>query len=186
MNTKTLTISAFVVGLVVLASALLFGPFLGLGAISSDIPSVTVDTQRNYEFFASTTAPSTVATTTSATSTNIVAFFDTAGRKDNGYFVIAGAEEVTFYFSRGGATSANTGVSRFEVEVSDDGTNWYDFNKLVLNDVSGTGTTTASIVAATSTTIASMDLSNHAFYAVRCIVVETTDGEHRCRATAEF
>lgn len=173
-------------GLAVLV-ALFSYPVMSLaGLITLDAPAVTANTFRTYEFFASSTAPSTVATTTSATSTDITSYFDSSGRLDNGYFVIAGAKEVTFYFSRGGATNPNTGTSRFEVEVSPDGSNWYDFNRLILNDVTGTGTTSVSIVAATSTTIAGMDLTKNSYYAVRCIVVEITDGEHRCRASAEY
>src|SRR5262245_10072309 len=63
------------------------------------------------------------ATTTNATSTN------GAG----GYFKIAGAKNVELYFSRGGATGPNTGSSRFSIQVSPDGSSWYDYNDLLVN-----------------------------------------------------
>lgn len=159
------------------------------GVVSSEIPT-NQDTVVNYEFFASSTAPTTVATTTSATSTNIRPYFDSNGRYDDGSVSLVGAEKATFYFSRGGATSANTGTSTFSIEVSPDGSNWYDFNKLVQNRATSTANITildsVAIEAATSTTIVSLDLRYDAFVKARCIVVETIDGEHRCRATVEY
>lgn len=125
-------------------------------------------------------APKTLlnATTTSAYSTDISA--------GGGYAVIAGAKKVEFYFTRGGATGPNTGKSVFSVEVTPDGANWYSFNKLVGSDVSATATSTVSIVAATSTVTVGMNIDHDAFYAARCRVVETTDGEHTCKVQVEF
>lgn len=126
-----------------------------------------------------------VATTTSATSTDI----KTGVATTTGFIKTAGAKRVNFYFGRGGATSANTGSSRFRVQVTPDGDNWYDFNKLVQNVATSTTPTTldaVTITAATSTVIVSLDLRTDAFYAARCIVLETTDGEHTCKATAEY
>jgi hypothetical protein len=127
------------------------------------------------------TYPFFTATTTNATSTNVTT--------DTGYFRIAGARNVEFYFSRGGATGPNNGSSQFRVQVTPNGTNWYDYNQLLVNSVTAgavvpplVGTTTIS--AATSTVIARM--SALGFYGVRCIVLETTDGDHTCSATAEF
>jgi len=139
-------------------------------ATTLKLPTQTAYTYQNFSFFS--------ATTTSATSTTLT--------DGGGYFQIAGAKHVTFYMSRGGSTGANTGRSRFEVEVTPDGTNWYDYNKLIQNDAAQTGTTTVTISAATSTTITTMDVLKDTFYAVRCIVVETTDGDHTCTATADF
>lgn len=132
----------------------------------------------DYTFFS--------ATTTSATSTNIVAAFDAAGRLDTGAVDTRGAESATFYFSRGGSTGANTGLTVFSVEGTPDGTNWYDVNRLITNDVTGTATSTYTINAATSTAITSVDLTQHNFKQLRCIALETTDGDHTCRATISW
>ncbi len=160
--------------------------------ISNDTPSVTAGTYRTYEFFVASTTPfAKQATTTTATSTNIVPFTDTAGRIDNGYFVIAGAKKVTLYFGRGGATGPNAGSTLYKVQVSPDGVTWNDYNKLISNTANTNAQTltrvsSSTISAATSTTVVSLDVENDSFYAVRCIVVETTDGEHTCSAGAEY
>lgn len=161
--------------------------------ISADSPAIT-DRVVSYKFFASSTpnaAPTNFATTTSATSTDIASWIDDAGRLDNGAFNITGAKAVTWYFSRGGATGPNTGTSTFRVEVSDNGTNWYRYYKLVSNVTNSnsqnlTRVETVAIEAATSTTITGMDLTNDSFKFVRCIVAETIDGDHSCRATARY
>lgn len=159
-------------------------------AITGDTATVTENTFRTYQFFASTTNPSTLATTTSATSTNIVPFFDTQGRYDKGYMVIAGAKNVEMYFSRGDLSGqGNTGSTLYKVQVTGSMTpsesDWYDFSKLV-QATSTTVQASASIGAATSTLRYGMNLDYTAPYAVRCIVVETTDGEHGCSASATF
>lgn len=162
-----------------------------LSAQTSDTPNVTENSYRLYEFFASTTAPTTVATTTDATSTSITPFMTTDGIYDAGWFKVAGAKEVTLFFSRGGATSANTGTSTFKVQVTADGTNWFDYNGL--SDATTTVTSADDffktysdvvIEAATSTKI--MKMAEKGWLGIRCIVLETIDGEHRCRAAAEF
>lgn len=111
------------------------------------------------------------AATTSATST--------------GTLRIAGAKKVNAYFSRayGGG---NSGSSLFTIEVTPDGDNWYAFNKLLGSDVSSTATSSVTIAAATTTVMVAMDLDHDAFYALRCKVVETTDGTHTCAVTAEY
>lgn len=138
---------------------------------SFTVPTQTPNTYQNFTFLS--------ATTTTATSTNL-----TGG---GGYFPIAGAKKVTMYFSRGGVVQPNTGSTLFKIEVTPDGTNWYPYNVLTQNSATTTYpavVSTISISAATSTTITQMrDLG---FYAIRCIVVETTDGEHTCKASAEF
>ena len=157
------------------------------GEVSKDIQTPTAVYQ-NYNFFASTTGQTNYATTTSATSTDITPYWTTDGRKDSGYLLIAGAEKVTFYFQRGDTTGqGNTGTSTFKVQVSNDGTNWYDWNLLVTATTS-TATTLASvsIEAATSTIPASLNLDYATPYAVRCIVIETIDGEHSCKATVSY
>lgn len=159
---------------VTISSVVIFTANLAYGKITRDITTQPAGRFQDHSFFQ--------ATTTTATSTNLSVPAD-------GAFRIAGAKKVTFYFSRGGTTGANTGTSRFELEVSPDGTNWYDFNRMMVDNTATstawTSTSTA-ITAATSTVIVSMDLFRNTFYAVRCIVYETTDGEHTCKATAEF
>ncbi len=171
---------------------LLFNVHASNAAITTDAPTVTTNTYRTYQFFASTTVPTTLATSTvgQATSTNINSFIDTSGRVDNGYMVIAGAKKVQLYFSRGGITHANTGNTVFTMQESPDGTNWYNISRLV-NATSTTVTNAieTSIVtlgAATSTVPYSLDLSNDTFYAIRCIITNTTDGEAGCQAYATF
>jgi len=129
----------------------------------------------SYTFFS--------ATTTSATSTNIIASFDADGRLDDGSVDVRGAESATFYFSRGGATGANTGATKFEVEGSPDGVTYYDIGRLIQTDVSGTATSSVTITAATSTVPVSVDLTQHNFKRLRCQAIETTDGDHTCTAT---
>lgn len=145
----------------------------------------------NYSFFASSTpgaTPTVFATSTSATSTNIASWIDADGRVDNGYMVVAGAKKVNFFFSRAWG-GGNSGSSQFFVEVSPDGSTWVPYNKLISN-VTNTNAQTltrvgsVTISAATSTTMVSLD--DDAIYAVRCIVVETTDGSHTCSASASF
>lgn len=182
-------------------AALILG-FLGygvaFGTITHDSPNITPETYRTYSFFASTTITdfnTLVATTTSATSTNIAPFTDTnTGNIDNGYFVIKGAKDVNLFFGRGEQLlNGNTGTSTFNIQVSPDGTNWFDYNNLQPVSTSSvfassnqldTRVGTSTIRASTSTDIFRMDLLG--WYAIRCIVVETTDGTHSCKAAATW
>ncbi len=163
-----------------------------LGTITDDLVSSEAGRFKSYEFFASTTPSGGTlqATTTSATSTNIIPSFDSNGRYDSGYFVIAGAKKVSFFFGRGDTLgNGNSGSSVFSVEVSPNGTDWYGWKRLNQNVATSTNewqVENISVAAGTSTTLTGMDIRNHSPYAVRCIVVETTDGEHRCRATANW
>lgn len=128
------------------------------------------------------------ATTTSATST------DDTSLNGYGYAVITGSKKVTALFTHGGVATTSSGGETYRLQVSPDGTNWYDYNDLRLNTVTPgnsvlahVGTTTISV--ATSTTIAVMQ--SLGFYAVRCLEVETSpllgvDGEHTCKIYAEF
>lgn len=173
-----------------LALGLLAAFILGISSVYANVTQnnpVPRDTFQEYTFFATSTDQTSFATSTSATSTSIDPWFDSNGRKDNGYFVVQGAEAVTFLFSRGDTTGeGNTGSSKFEVEVSEDGETWHDFERLYLTDISKTATSTVWITAATSTVIANMDIADGAFYAVRCVIEEVTDGEHSCKATARW
>lgn len=182
-NTTKILAAVIVLVAVVVFMFLRSGGDPTLGARTSDIITPT-DSFRNYTFLN--------ATSTSATSTNIDASTGSFGEIDRGYMVVAGAEEVTMYFSRGDASgNGNSGSSSFSVEVSPDGSTWNDYNKLISN-VTNTNSQTktrvasVSIAAGTSTTIGALDLSDDAIYAIRCIAVETTDGEHTCKASAKF
>lgn len=153
-------------------------------------PTVTRDTTQYFNFFASTTGQTNFATTTTATSTSIIPYFDSNGRLDNGYFVIAGAKKVTIYVSRGDTSGqGNTGTSTFNLQITSKAnptsSDWFNFSKLV-QATSTTEQPTAAIAAATSTLRYGMDIDYDSVYAVRCIVVETTDGEHSCAAMATF
>lgn len=156
---------------IMLAFAVLVGPSVTGAATTFTVPTKPAGTFQYYTFF--------TATTTTATSTNTT--------DGSGYMVVAGAKRVDMYFSRGDTTGqGNVGVSKFRIQVSPDGVNFFDFSRLIGSDVSATATTSISIGAATSTTFSAMDLRTDAFYAIRCIVNETTDGEHTCKASAEF
>jgi len=149
-----------------------------------------------YEFFASTSpiaglvSSTIIATTTTATSTNITSFYDaTYGRLVDGSFDITGAKKVTLYFSRGGAVQPNTGATVYKIQTTKDGSVWNDFNQFVQStstSITSAVQPTATISAATSTVIYGMDLDYTGYKAIRCIVVETTDGEHSCAASAQF
>lgn len=137
---------------------------------------------QNFNFFPGPGNVANNATTTTATSTNL-----TGG---GGYFKIAGAKNVVLYFSRGDTTGqGNAGSSQFRIQVTPDGTNWYDYNHLASSSPFGqvsilplVGTTTLS----TGTSTQMYRMHDLGFYGVRCIVIETTDGEHSCKASAEF
>lgn len=158
------------------------------GYVETEAPG-SADYFREYNFFASSTDPTAISTTTTATSTNVFTRFDSSGRIDDGAFNIAGAKEVIIYFQRGDTSGqGNSGSSRFRIQVSPDGSTWLDYNSL--RQVMATSTTATNrigsftISAASSTDMFLMDAS--AFLKIRCIVVETTDGEHSCAATARF
>ncbi len=195
-------------GYVWLCVALLFSAFLlieaktAFGNISSVQPGSAANYGRyvSYNFFATSTNQEVVngnpyyATTTNATSTNIVVWQDGNGRLDTGALNIAGAKTVTFYFHRGDTTGVgNTGSTAFQVQVSPDGTNWYYWGQW-LENASTTSTFTPltnakssfTIPAGTSTLSESMNLTNNAFQSARCIAVKTTDGEASCSATVSY
>jgi|SRR3990167_1325037 len=198
------------------------------GVVSKEAP-ISEGTFRHFNFFASSTAQAltgnfatSTATTTGniftnmlvntnwgATSTNMTAYFDSNGTRDNGAFVIAGAKKVTMYLKRGDTSGrGNTGTTTFRVQVSPNGTDWYQFNKLVSAAAVSTGdaaaTTVGSVTSglsltadnpATSTAIYSLNLGDDTFFALRCIINATStsgggnilpDGEHSCAASAEF
>lgn len=148
-------------------------------------PVTQVEAARNFE--APTNQPNRIVnysffsgTTTSATSTNTT--------DGGGSFLIAGAKYVNLYFSRafGGG---NSGSTQFRIQVTPNGTDWYDYNALILDGITPGNVDraivgTSTISAATTTIRAKME--DLGFYAIRCIALETTDGSHTCAAEAEF
>lgn len=147
---------------------------------------------RYVQMFASSTNIAIIATSTvaQATSTNITAYADSSGRIDNGSVFVAGAKKVEIYLSRGGITHANTGNTVFQIQGSPDGTNWFYINKLVQSTSTtisnATEVGTWQITAATSTVNMALDLTTDSYYAIRCIVTNTTDGEAGCAAGVTY
>ena len=116
---------------IIIGTALLFRePSTAKGALSTDVPSL-VNNYRVYDLFASTTAETTLATTTSGNSTGITAYADSSGRIIDGTADLRGAKKVTLYFSQGGLTHANTGTSTFSVQTSRNGSDWNTNNMLI-------------------------------------------------------
>lgn len=181
---------------ILFAVLLIVGIFAALlphasGSISVDT-SAAVNTYKVYELFASTTAETTIATTTTATSTNINQYSDSRGRIVTGVADLRGAKKVTFYFTRGGITHANTGTSTFNVQTTRDGVNWDNYNMLVPNAATSTIVTKFSSVQlpasgppATTTAIYFMD-SFGGFFGARCVAVLQVDGEQSCSAAVQY
>jgi hypothetical protein len=176
-----------------------FTPDRAFGHTTIEQPS-QVGKFETYQFFATSTSQLSVggspfyATTSTATSTNIYPYFDSSGTYDPGFMVIAGAKRVTFYFSRGDRIgTGNSGSTNYRVQVSPTCSpieaDWMYFNKLVQNIATSTDTfelNNVTVAAGTSTTIASMDLRFDTFCAARVTAVETTDGDHSVKASADF
>ena len=170
---------------------------IGIGIYNEAKAYITLDTStltvqyRIVDFFATSTNQGPgIATSTSATSTDISGYFDTSGRYDNGIAYIGGAKKVTLYFGRSQFGGINTGTSTFRIQVTPDGSNWYDYNKLIQNIATSTTNvtpvTSVTISAATSTTITSMDLVYDNFYGIRCIETIAGNGQNTCRATIAY
>lgn len=101
-------------------------------------------------------------------------------------FIVAGARKITLYFKR---SNHAAGVSTFDVDVSPDGDNYLDYNKLITN-VANTNVQTpvraASVVlSADGMAMATIDEAD-AIYSIKVNVVETTDGTHECWAVVEY
>src|SRR3990167_8349273 len=154
---------------------------------------------RNYTFFATSTTQVSFATTTTAaqayaTSTSITQWTDSNSRVDKGFFVIAGAKKVELYVARQAtSTASNNGESTFKVQTTNVSSpaeaDWLDFGKLILATTTNqTLQAQVNISKLAATTSVAMDLTNHAFYALRCMVRtgDPVDGEHRCSASAEW
>ena len=173
-NKTLLAVLGVLLGVGVLL-AYFWAPLYSLASVTFTTPTQPVNTYKNFTFF--------TATTTTATSTNTT--------DGGGYFIIAGAQRVTFYFSHGGTATTSTGGATYRVQTTRDGTNWDYFNHLIDQSVSSTATSSVTTQGATTTAVASMDLTKDTFFAVRCISTEATpaqgvDGEQTCQASADF
>lgn len=186
MNKYLKYISGFVAALALVAG-IGYHAYKAHAYISQSINAVTPATYQLYDFFASTTNPinGSDATTTNATSTLGVGYFDPFGRFDNGNFNVPGAKAITFFFSNSGSAVSS---STFYVQVTPDGTNWYPFNSLLQNLSTSTypGISVGSqTVVGTSTVIDTISGYNYSFQGVRCIVV-AAGGSAVCKAAATF
>jgi hypothetical protein len=170
-----------IAALVLFASLIALTGTITFGNVTTT--DATVDQTEKYVFFATSTDQTILSTSTTALSTSITPWFDSNGRKDAGYFVINGAERVTFYFGREGKFG-NTGASAFDVDVSYDGITWHDY--AYLKSATSSNTYASVSIVGTTTSVVSLDLISNHFYAVRCNVTETTDGEHFCKAHADY
>lgn len=156
-----------------------------VGNVTATLPNLTSQSEQ-YRFFATSTNQTVFSTSTTALSTSQTQWTDENGRIDNGYFVVNGAERITFWFSREGKFG-NAGTSLFDVDVSYDGITWADFSQMTTAGATSTPAYMATVsLTGTTTQVASMKLTDHNFYAVRCNVTETTDGEHFCKAQADY
>jgi hypothetical protein len=158
------------------------------GNITGEQPTGGIEGVTTYQFFATSTTQATsglYATSSTATSTNITAWTDSNGRIDNGYANIAGAKKVVLQCDRGDKLGGgNTGSTVCRFQVSNDASNWYYFERTT--NATSTGALIPGAIAGTSTIQAAMDLDYSAYKFLRCIVVETTDGSHECKAIIEF
>ena len=153
--------------LVFLTTAMVFVWYatgISYGAQTIDRQCPSENHYKDFSFFS--------ATTTNATSTA-----DGSIGMD-----IKCAEKVTLHLTHGGVATTSTGTNVFNVQVSpDEGTTWYDFNKLVQNLSTSTVETTLARItvgASTSTVLVTMDLQDFTFSRVRVISVETgTEGQ---------
>lgn len=185
MNTKNKIIIGLA-GLLLALSSWLIG--FVTKPLSGFIPTSTranlIGTFREYDFFASSTPgaiPTDTSTSTTANSTSINPYFDVNGRYDNGTLDIRGVKKVQLYV-------ATNGSAKFDIDVTPNGTDWYNFNKLLGSDVSSTATTTVTTGPNNggATTTVSMKLDNDTFKEMRCNVTEIEDGNHECKAIIEF
>ena len=163
-----------------LAGAMLFGSVgVTIAAITVPTTTRTINTfQPTYSFFGGATTTGT-ASIQQATSTNTT--------DGSGLLVIAGAKKVTVFFGHGGTATTSTATSTFSIQGTSDLTNWYDVK--FMQSTSTTYQMTESVAGATSTIPFSLDVTN-AYYAIRCIAngggAVGTQGEHTCKASAEF
>ncbi len=175
-----LTYPLIAVAIVLLAIVATYTLPLAFGASTGVIPNAN-DRSETFTFFN--------ATTTTALSTNTANFND-------GALFMAGAEKVVMHFQRGDTIgTGNSGTSTFRVQGSFDASTWYDFG-LFLSATSSTqtqqtlfgfdGSGVVVNLRGTTTEIRALNLENTAFKYLRCRVTEVADGQHTCKAYAEY
>lgn len=98
-----------------------------------------------------------------------------------------GAKRITWFFKRANHSSGNT---VFSVDVSIDGTNFVDYNKLISNVANSNVqdiTRVASVTLSSNTTeMYSMDLTNDVIDSLKVTATETTDGTHTAICLIEY
>lgn len=92
---------------------------------------------------------------------------------------LEGVLKATLQFIR---ADHSAGSSAFAVEVSNDGTNWVTYNKLIDNVTNTNGQTltrvASSSLASNTSKVYTMDLEQDVYKWMRVTVTETTDGTH--------
>lgn len=196
MNRKNIEFATGIAMMLAVLVAMLFTVFYsGNSRVSADVQQGqqghTLGRLEYNVLFSTTTNQTVYSTTTTATSTNIIGWFNSSGVKDDGTVLLAGAKQVNFYFGRTGV-NGNQGSSAFQVQVTPNGTDWYYWDKWVENATSTINgaplsNNTATIkVTGTSTITQGMVLTNDAYLKARCIANKTTDGENSCAATVQY
>lgn len=100
---------------------------------------------------------------------------------------IEGCLKMTLQFTR---ANHSAGSSLFAVTVSNDGTNYVTYNKLIDNVVNaiaeGLVRVASSSLASNTSKVYTMDLENDTFKWMKVSVTETTDGTHSAVGQALF
>lgn len=116
----------------------------------------------------------------------IVKLIQSTATEAGGEFVVAGAKKITLYFKRSNHVA---GQSVFDVDVSGDGDNYLDYNKLITNvantNVQQKTRATNVTLAADGMAMATID-PDDAIYSILVNVTETTDGTHEAWAVVEY
>lgn len=106
---------------------------------------------------------------------------------------IAGAKKAQVYLSYANPVGSGLGTTSFSIEVSPNGSDWYNYNKLIVNasNTSATDITRDDIIvmSATTSAIYAIDLTNDTFRDVRCIAgmqSTTTTKLANCELSIEF
>lgn len=118
------------------------------------------------------------ATTTNATSTTLN---------------VAGAKKITAFVSRGdtlGTGNSGSEVQQLQVKMSGSG-DWVTYNRMIDNVTNSnvqnlTRVANMALAAGTSTKIYSADLSTDVIEQIRCVRIETTDGEGTCSVLVQY
>lgn len=172
---KILFILSLSVMVVVLAALFITGSVAYSGVNGPPISTANARALQPFTFFSATT---TTATSTTDRSSGLSA---------------KGLKRLTVVFSRGGATSPNTGSTLFRLQASPDAaaTRWYDLG-LWLSPTSTSQTFingqygAALSLSGTTSQAVHVDLEDAAWVWIRCIAIETTDGEHSCEGVGDY